>query len=122
MITCTQGTAGPTGAADTNRASVPASAIGREEKVQPPARPRGTLPPAPKAAGPDENTAAIHLTAAVDGVTQSEPDRGRAGRIILHDAAAKASHTKTRRRELSRTGIVLDRIRSCLDGNFAVDC
>ena len=58
----------------------------------------------------------------------------RAGRIILHDAAlvigyhrrhntvAKISHTKTKRRELSKTGIDLDRIRSCLDSNFALYC
>ncbi len=58
----------------------------------------------------------------------------RAGCIILHDAAAvigyhrhhnaaaKASHTKTTRRELSKTGIDLDRIRSCLDSNFALYC
>lgn len=57
-----------------------------------------------------------------------------AGRIILHDAAAvigyhrrhntaaKISHTKTKRRELSKTGIDLDRIRSCLDSNFALYC
>ena len=58
----------------------------------------------------------------------------RAGRIILydaavvigyhrhHNAAAKVSHTKTTRRELSITGIDLGQIRSCLDSNFALYC
>jgi len=58
----------------------------------------------------------------------------RAGRIILQDAAtviayhrkhntaAKASHTRTTYKELSRRGIDVYRIRSCLDSNFALNC
>jgi hypothetical protein len=58
----------------------------------------------------------------------------RAARIILHDAAvligyhrhhnavARISHTKTTKRKLSKTGIDVDRIRSCLDSNFALYC
>ena len=57
-----------------------------------------------------------------------------AGRILLQDAAAviayprqhntaaRASHTKTKRKELSEVGIDIGRIRSCLHSNFALYC
>ena len=56
----------------------------------------------------------------------------RAGRVILQDAAAVVAyhrkpntaahvrHTQTTPRELSRRGIDVHRIRSCLDSNFAL--
>ena len=58
----------------------------------------------------------------------------RAGRVILQDAAAviayhrqhntaaKVCHTRTTCTELSRRGIDVHRIRSCLDSNFALYC
>ena len=57
-----------------------------------------------------------------------------AKRIVLQDAAvliryhrhhntlARTSHTKTRRKELLKLGINVDRIRSCLESNFALYC
>lgn len=39
-----------------------------------------------------------------------------------HNTAAKASHAKTTRRNLLRTGIDVDRIRSCLDSSLAMYC
>ncbi len=57
-----------------------------------------------------------------------------ARRILLEDAAAliayhrrrnteaKLSHTKTTRETLSKSGIDVDRIRSCLESNFALYC
>ncbi len=57
-----------------------------------------------------------------------------ASRIILQDAAAviahhrqhntaaRVSHTRTKRKELSKIGIDINRIRSCLDSNFALYC
>jgi hypothetical protein len=58
----------------------------------------------------------------------------RAGRVILRDAAAvvayhrkhntaaKVNHTWTTSTKLLQRGIDLDRIRSCLDSNFALYC
>ena len=58
----------------------------------------------------------------------------RARRILLEDAAAwiayhrrhnteaKLSHTRTMRKTLSKSGIDVDRIRSCLESNFALYC
>ncbi len=58
----------------------------------------------------------------------------RARRILLEDAAAriayhrrhnteaKLSHTRTKRKTLSKSGINVDRIRSCLESNFALYC
>ena len=57
-----------------------------------------------------------------------------ARRILLEDAAAliayhrrrnteaKLSHTKTTRETLFESGIDMDRIRSCLESNFALYC
>ena len=57
-----------------------------------------------------------------------------ARRILLEDAAAriayhrrhnteaKLSHTRTMRNTLLRSGIDVDRIRSCLESNFALYC
>ncbi len=57
-----------------------------------------------------------------------------ARRILLEDAAAliayhrrhnteaKLSHTRTIRKTLLKSGIDLDRIRSCLESNFAMYC
>ncbi len=57
-----------------------------------------------------------------------------ARRILLEDAAAliayhrrhnteaKLSHTRTTRKTLLESGIDLDRIRSCLESNFALYC
>ncbi len=57
-----------------------------------------------------------------------------AGRILLQDAAAviayprkhntaaRVSHTKTRKKELSKMDIDVGRIRSCLHSNFALYC
>ena len=39
-----------------------------------------------------------------------------------HDTLARASHTKTKRKGLLKLGINVDRIRSCLDSNFALYC
>ena len=58
----------------------------------------------------------------------------RARRILLEDAAAliayhrrhnteaKLSHTRTMRKTLLESGIDVDRIRSCLESNFALYC
>lgn len=58
----------------------------------------------------------------------------RARRILLEDAAAwiayhrrhnteaKLSHTRTMQRALLKSGINIDRIRSCLGSNFALYC
>ena len=58
----------------------------------------------------------------------------RARRILLEDAAAliayhrrhnteaKLSHTRTTRKTLLKSGIDIDRIRSCLESNFALYC
>ena len=58
----------------------------------------------------------------------------RARRILLEDAAAriayhrrhnteaKLSHTPTMRKTLFKSGIDVDRIRSCLESNFALYC
>ena len=57
-----------------------------------------------------------------------------ARRILLQDAAAriayhrhhntqaKLSHTRTKRKTLTKLGINLNQIRSCLDCNFALYC
>ena len=57
-----------------------------------------------------------------------------ARRILLEDAAAliayhrrhnteaKLSHTRTMRKTLLKSGIDIDRIRSCLESNFALYC
>ncbi len=57
-----------------------------------------------------------------------------ARRILLEDAAAriayhrrhnteaKLSHTRTMRQTLLKSGIDVDRIRSCLESNFALYC
>ena len=57
-----------------------------------------------------------------------------ARRILLEDAAAliayhrrhnteaKLGHTRTMRKTLLRSGIDVDRIRSCLESNFALYC
>ena len=57
-----------------------------------------------------------------------------AKRIVLQDAAvliryhrhrntlARTSHARTRRKELLKLGINVDRIRSCLESNFALYC
>ncbi len=57
-----------------------------------------------------------------------------ARRILLQDAAAliayhrrhnteaKLSHTRTMRKTLLKSGIDVDRIRSCLESNFALYC
>ncbi len=57
-----------------------------------------------------------------------------AGRILLEDAAAriayhrrhnteaKLSHTRTMRKTLLKSGIDVERIRSCLESNFALYC
>ena len=57
-----------------------------------------------------------------------------AARILLEDAAAliayhrrrnteaKLSHTRTRRKTLLKSGIDVERIRSCLESNFALYC
>ena len=39
-----------------------------------------------------------------------------------HNAEAKLSHTGTMRKTLLQSGIDLDRIRSCLESNFALYC
>ena len=58
----------------------------------------------------------------------------RVRRLILEDAAAriayhrrhnteaKVCHTRTMRRKLGSSGIDIDRIRSCLESNFALYC
>ena len=39
-----------------------------------------------------------------------------------HNTDAKLSHTRTKRKTLSKSGIDADRIRSCLESNFALYC
>ena len=58
----------------------------------------------------------------------------RARRILIEDAAArisyhrrhnteaKLSHTRTKRKNMLNSGIDVDRIRSCLESNFALCC
>ncbi len=58
----------------------------------------------------------------------------RARRILLEDAAtlirhhrrhntsAKLNHTRKKRRKLLKSGIDVDRIKSCLDSDFALYC
>ena len=39
-----------------------------------------------------------------------------------HNTSAKLNHTRKKRRKLLKSGIDVDRIRSCLDSNFALYC
>ncbi len=39
-----------------------------------------------------------------------------------HNTEAKLSHTRTMRKTLLKSGIDVDRIRSCLESNFALYC
>ncbi len=39
-----------------------------------------------------------------------------------HNTEAKLSHTRTMRKTLLKSGIDIDRIRSCLESNFALYC
>jgi len=39
-----------------------------------------------------------------------------------HNTSAKLCHTRKKRRKLLKSGIDVDRIRSCLDSNFALYC
>lgn len=42
--------------------------------------------------------------------------------ILQPDTSAKLSHTRKKRRKLLKSGIDVDRIRSCLNSNFALYC
>jgi len=39
-----------------------------------------------------------------------------------HNTEAKLCHTRTTRKKLSKSGIDVDQIRSCLESNFALYC
>ncbi len=94
------------------------------------------FPPGPEepAPYPPESLTVDQVRYAVSQLFQGLRYGRRARRMILEDAAAriayhrrhnteaKLSHTRTTRETLSKSGIDVDRIRSCLESNFALYC
>ena len=93
------------------------------------------FPPAPETSPPDPESLTVdQIRYALSQWFLSLRYGRHARRIILEDAAAriayhrrhntdaKLSHTRTKRKTLSTSGIDVDCIRSCLESNFALYC
>ena len=57
-----------------------------------------------------------------DRVTLLKDAAARIAYHRRHNTEAKLSHTRTKRKTLSKSGIDVDQAKSCLESNFALYC